>query len=190
MSWSCAEREDQHRRPDGEGRVAGARSDEQPSRSPSEAIRRRRPPDLSDPPSSRDQHSGHARLLIDEVEASAGSHAGLVMRAPSLVARWAVTWRGGRRHGRVPAQRPAPTRVGVRPRPALPDGRPRQAPRPRLLRDPTYARLRGRRHRRPLRVIPGEPIATPGRLLDSPPEQPLTAPPADSLGRPASAHVR
>jgi hypothetical protein len=29
MSWSCAEREDQHRRPDGEGRVAGARSDEQ-----------------------------------------------------------------------------------------------------------------------------------------------------------------
>ena len=58
----------------------------------------------------------------------------------------------------------------VAPRPVLPDGRPRGAPRPRLLRDPTRARLRVRRHRPPAASHPWRAIAITELLLDSTPE--------------------
>jgi hypothetical protein len=57
----------------------------------------------------------------------------------------------------------------VAPRPALPDGRPRRAPRPRRLRDPTRARRRVRRHRQPAASHPWRAIAITELLLDSPP---------------------
>ena len=67
------------------------------------------------------------------------------------------------------------------------DGRPRRAPRPRLLRDPTRAAFEDGVTGRPLRVI-GRAIAITELLLDS--REPLTARPPSPSADQLPAHVR